>query len=161
MKHQLVSWYRSSGKVSCRISQILRTPHYRNQRRFPTSGVFVDLVTAPGFKPGETSEKRSGGFDSHPLPLVSDLPTPKNPASHLNAVICGIFSCLGYYCLASTVGLCVGLCRIWYARSLVHPSRAIQCRPPPEQPIEANSQSRQAGAMSGQRWPVSGSRWAT
>ena len=31
--------------------------------------MFVDLVTAPGFKPGETSEKRSGGFDSHPLPL--------------------------------------------------------------------------------------------
>ena len=37
----------------------------------PDSGVFVDLVTAPGFKPGETSEKRSGGFDSHPLPLLS------------------------------------------------------------------------------------------
>lgn len=33
------------------------------------SGVFVDLVTAPGFKPGETPEKGSGGFDSHPLPL--------------------------------------------------------------------------------------------
>ena len=35
------------------------------------SGVFVDLVTAPGFKPGETPEKGFGGFDSHPLPLLT------------------------------------------------------------------------------------------
>ncbi len=32
-------------------------------------GAYADLVTALGFKPSETSEKRSGGFDSHPLPF--------------------------------------------------------------------------------------------
>lgn len=47
------------------------------------SGVFVDLVTAPGFKPGETSEKRSGGFDSHPLPLLPFRGFPPRSAKRL------------------------------------------------------------------------------
>ena len=35
-------------------------------RRVP--GVYADLVTAAGFKPVVASERRRGGFDSHPLP---------------------------------------------------------------------------------------------
>ena len=33
------------------------------------SGAYADLVTAAGFKPVVASERRRGGFDSHPLPL--------------------------------------------------------------------------------------------
>lgn len=33
------------------------------------SGTYADLVTAPGFKPGVTSAKTWGGFDSHPFPF--------------------------------------------------------------------------------------------
>ena len=34
---------------------------------------FAGLVTAPVFKTGEASETMLGGFDSHPLPLLSAL----------------------------------------------------------------------------------------
>ena len=59
-------------RATCRGSAVESTPAsdpVTIAQSFADRGVYADLVTAPGFKPGVASEKGLGGFDSHPLPL--------------------------------------------------------------------------------------------
>ena len=53
---------------NCLLSPRPATMPLQSRIRLLKEGVYADLVTAPGFKPGVASEKGPGGFDSHPLP---------------------------------------------------------------------------------------------